>query len=265
MSNTGGFGVLHPAVRLVHPTDLKRLATIEVAAFAKEDLFSWLHPNFDGDIRLHIAANLDDLKDSIQVENNIITVIEAPYRLDECDKLDLDISYDGVAPSNILQEGNSVIVGFAIWTWYPQDSRNLIRRTTPGRETTTADHDHLVKSRLFPPANGPHYEAYSGLIKTLYFENLNDCDVILQKLAIHPAYQRQGYGSALVNWGMHHARNAGLDIAVDVTGNGAALYRSLQFETVKAWRLEGDEESPKGLSGEMMMWKKEDVPEGQEA
>jgi len=62
-----------------------------------------------------------------------------------------------------------------------------------------------------------------------FFENITH-HWELEVLAVHPRYQRRGFGSMLLFWGMVQASRHQLPLVVAATHNGERLYKKHGFE-----------------------------------
>lgn len=71
----------------------------------------------------------------------------------------------------------------------------------------------------------------------------------LELLAIHPTYQRQGFGSLLLMWGMKQAALYQMPVVVAATFNGEHLYRKHGFE--ECGRIDFEESA---FSWTAMIW-----------
>ncbi|KAF7588124.1 hypothetical protein BBP40_006157 [Aspergillus hancockii] len=54
----------------------------------------------------------------------------------------------------------------------------------------------------------------------------------LSTLAVHPAYQRQGIGRKLVEWGLEQATQDEIPVGLEASAKGTHLYHSLGFQIV---------------------------------
>lgn len=68
--------------------------------------------------------------------------------------------------------------------------------------------------------------------------------LVLGLLCVHPDYQRQGVGQALVRWGLQQSANLGLTVHLESSSKGLPLYQTLGFEAVKTvvvepWEWDG--------------------------
>ncbi|KAB8263599.1 acyl-CoA N-acyltransferase [Aspergillus pseudonomiae] len=71
----------------------------------------------------------------------------------------------------------------------------------------------------------------------------------LSTLAVHPAYQRQGIGRRLVEWGLEHATWDGTPVGLEASAKGTSLYQSLGFQVVNEVPL------VEGVALTAMLWR----------
>ena len=57
--------------------------------------------------------------------------------------------------------------------------------------------------------------------------------MVLQGLAVHPAYRRRGHASTLVQWGLKLAAFDQVPIAVSSSTEGEALYEKAGFRKIE--------------------------------
>lgn len=75
----------------------------------------------------------------------------------------------------------------------------------------------------------------------------------LQELAVDPSYQRNGCGTALLQWGLANATRESLPVTLHATPQGRQLYAKSGFVT---YRLESmaDAEEHHGRESDLMIW-----------
>ncbi|KAE8343065.1 hypothetical protein BDV24DRAFT_161883 [Aspergillus arachidicola] len=93
--------------------------------------------------------------------------------------------------------------------------------------------EHFV-TRLYPDrsVDASRLARYNAL--TIECFPYNDFPELwfLSTLAVHPAYQRQGIGRRLIEWGLKQATWDGTPVGLEASAKGTHLYQSLGFQIV---------------------------------
>ena len=76
----------------------------------------------------------------------------------------------------------------------------------------------------------------------------------MEMVVVHPAYWSKGHGTELIKWCMKLAEVDGVGQGVMAVGMGADLYPKLGYKQVDEVRLEGDKDSPKGLTIKVLLY-----------
>lgn len=241
-------------VRLTIPADLYRLAVIDVATFSKEPIYDWIYEDRFRHISELTASYLDQLASDMKGNERLITVIEAPYNPHEFDNFPVNMPYDAHLPSAAPAPGTPVPVAYAIWSWQRDKfDENKFRELFGAHQMTIAEYNEFPASQSGAPTHRQHWDDYVSKMDEMK-KYISDCEIELDRLVVHPAYQRQGHGRALLEWGMNICGAEGLSIGVKAVGTGAAMYRALGFQWQGSWSLAGDPGSPSGATGCAMTW-----------
>jgi ribosomal protein S18 acetylase RimI-like enzyme len=78
--------------------------------------------------------------------------------------------------------------------------------------------------------------------------------MVVDLVAIHPAYWRRGHAKALMNWGLAVAERNGLDTGIVANTRAVGLYLSLGFEQFELVKIEDEEEPPNFLELVLMKY-----------
>lgn len=70
----------------------------------------------------------------------------------------------------------------------------------------------------------------------------------MERIVVHPAYWRRGYGSTIAKWGVDLADIDGVDQGVLATSIGADLFRNVGYRPITDLHVEGDERDPEGVT-----------------
>jgi len=65
---------------------------------------------------------------------------------------------------------------------------------------------------------------------------------VLEKLAVHPRYQKEGVGTTLLKWGTEQAQAEGKKIFLRSSYVGLPFYLKRGFEEIGYYTIRGDEE-----------------------
>lgn len=79
-------------------------------------------------------------------------------------------------------------------------------------------------------------------------------DLYLSLLVVHPAYGRRGHGANLIKWGIELAIKDRLKFGLVASEVANPLYKSLGFEFLEKFDLQGDETSKNGVHYEVLNW-----------
>jgi GNAT superfamily N-acetyltransferase len=135
-----------------------------------------------------------------------------------------------------------IIVGMAIWV-----HASLV--PGHGEAVTPADFTHLY------PDNEPEARYLRQLVGSLHRqrletlrekarpESLQKSAMVLDVLAVDPAFQRRGAASRLAQWGLDEAqRRGGLEAITEASKMGRLVYKQLGFREIQGIEFEVDEE-----------------------
>lgn len=140
-----------------------------------------------------------------------------------------------------------LITGFAKWTFYRTWRSEDLWDTRPTAPWAEGNHRRLVEQLLATTADirgrrwggKPHASKY--LVSGLLWDEQLTASLVLGLLCVHPDYQRQGVGKALVRWGLQQAASMGLTVHLEASSEGLPLYRSLQFEVLETVIVKAEE------------------------
>ncbi|KAF3055029.1 hypothetical protein GL218_07402 [Daldinia childiae] len=114
------------------------------------------------------------------------------------------------------QEGQELIIGFAVWTLMKEAPPAELAETENVEEVWPDEADREFMKRLWSDYVIPRSKAVK--------ESDGKGVYVLELLAVHPEYQRLGAGAALVEWGTKAADQQGLQAVVEGTPAGRRLY-----------------------------------------
>jgi len=73
--------------------------------------------------------------------------------------------------------------------------------------------------------------------------------MVLDLVAIHPAYWRRGHGKALLNWGLALAGRDGVKTGVVANSRFVGMYLSMDFVKVGGFEVIDEDEPPNVIAG----------------
>jgi N-acetylglutamate synthase-like GNAT family acetyltransferase len=77
--------------------------------------------------------------------------------------------------------------------------------------------------------------------------------MLIEMIAIHPAYWHRGYGKALIKWGLAIAESDGVRTGVVANAKAVGLYLSLGFVQVGTFKVPDEEEPPNNVEGVLLI------------
>jgi len=252
-------------LRLATVKDVPRISAVATAGFFYSPAFEWerrYHAQYPEDTIKSFAKRFSD---TIRDPEHILGVVEDSYQPDENSKTGATIvSNPGETAS---QAGDSVIVGLAAWKLPPgskyigqfMDHEDLASDSRPVFD------GGLGRDKYMP--GSPVYEAVSAQEEksdVLFFRNdggfadiLNrhfQGRMVIELVAIHPAYWRRGHARSLLSWGIAVAESEEVKTGVVANNRGLGLYISMGFKEVLRFSIQDEDEPPNVISGILLKY-----------
>ncbi|KAE8378643.1 acyl-CoA N-acyltransferase [Aspergillus bertholletiae] len=134
------------------------------------------------------------------------------------------------------------IIGYGVWERIgetAEESTKQWKETSNGGgwarvQELLSNVNELLVSRLYPDRSldVSRLARYNALaVECFPYDDFPEL-WLLSTLAVHPAYQRQGIGRTLVEWGLEQATREGTPVGLEASAKGTHLYQSLGFQIV---------------------------------
>ncbi|KAF2257665.1 acyl-CoA N-acyltransferase [Lojkania enalia] len=158
-------------------------------------------------------------------------------------------------------EGEAVIAGVAVWqrigTLKKDMALNIFdprRLAKPLAKVATDLQARIWPNRAADPGNEDIIERSYHYLDHMWTGKRAD-SWYLECLGVHPNFQRQGHGRALVRWGFQQAEMEGVSVSV-ISGDGKEeFYRRCGFETQDGWSGMGEGNPLRIAPGGLIYWK----------
>ncbi|KAJ7895652.1 acyl-CoA N-acyltransferase [Mycena olivaceomarginata] len=215
---------LQPLISRISAEDAEAAATVQVNAMAGHTIQLRIQP-FDERpaVPAQVKIKAQGFRDMIAAGNN--RIIKAVVREEVA----------GVAIWNLVSNKKALVENGII--------------PLPPRERTAEDEEAL---------KGVDVEIRKQIGKmsaSLRNETMGDSKYwYLALLAVDPAYQYQGVGQALLQWGLDQAASESVAVYLESSDEGKRLYEKNGFELV-GWNVLPDEKSPGGSLRWPAMWR----------
>jgi len=97
------------------------------------------------------------------------------------------------------------------------------------------------------PKHLAEFQKVMNVVHEQYWEKEYPENFHLDLLCTHPDWRRRGAGTMLIEWGINHARQEGVDVGVESSPMGLPLYESLSFLLTETKEVQVDGEDEKLL------------------
>ncbi|PMD52391.1 uncharacterized protein K444DRAFT_573157 [Hyaloscypha bicolor E] len=234
-------------LRLATIKDVPRTSAVATAGFFYSPAFEWerrYHAQYPEDTIKSFAKRFADI---IRDPEFILGVVEDSYQPDENSKTGATIVTN--QGEKAFQAGDSVIVGFAAWK-LPPGSKYIGQFMD--HEDLAADNRPVFDGGLgrdkYMPGS-PVYEAVSAQ-EEKHFQGR----MVIELVAIHPAYWRRGHARSLLSWGIAVAESEEVKTGVVANTRGLGLYLSMGFKEVLRFSIQDEDEPPNVISGILLKY-----------
>jgi GNAT superfamily N-acetyltransferase len=235
---------IRPAV----PADYSAIATVAVKVHVDDAEMAFFCPGRDAHPKAYHRFFTLRVRNYAMIEQCFVIVAETE-------------------PSDSCWEGKTQIVGYSLWSregdskatrqrW--RTKKSLYKSSYPNHKTirdcflrlsdfSNTEIIHRFLSSMFMyymimffnPAGSLIHNLQGGDEDSQFFDpNYKDPEETWwpNEIAVDPKFQKRGIGKLLLKWGMGHAREENVPVALASTPAGLALYKSAGFQQVGTWK-----------------------------
>lgn len=238
-------------LRIAKLLDVMRMGIITYAAFEKTTQLTWTFPNHTCWPHQVLQLERQRLASYMHTPNHVVVVVEDLYDPDEAAKTNITIPSNDPAPCPVSRwtEGEA-IVGVAVWKFESDSTR--IGQFSEQQQAGLFPRFSRVEPHL--PFHEEHQDRYWDAIDEMNAKYFGPCGMMLETLAVHPAYWGRGHGKRLVEWSRALAHMDGISMGVLASDISLKFYQKQQYQLLDTLRLKGDEASPAGMTTYIMVY-----------